>query len=144
MEQEEKQLILQDLCARYPYGIYVLADVYKTFDGGIIGKVIGVNIETGLVYLEGVLTPFSIDQIKPYLRSMSSMTDEEKREYNSFFGGQKPFDSDFYAYQKEYKFVYEWDVANYVNWLNAHYLDFRGLIPKNLAIEAPSNIYKIK
>jgi hypothetical protein len=75
---------------------------------------------------------------------MSSMTDEEKKEYASFIGGQKPFNSDFSAYPKEYGFVYEWDVVNYVNWLNSHHFDYRGLIEKGFAIEVTevNNPYK--
>ena len=50
MTQEEKQLLLKDLCARLPWGCS----------------------ETD---------PYKIEQVKPYLRPLSSMTEEEKREY---------------------------------------------------------------
>jgi len=125
MEQKKKQLILQDLCARSPYGVYVLADVYKTFDGGIIGKVSGINIESGLVYLEGVLTPFTIEEIRPYLRSMSSMTEDELKESLEF------------AWTDDYGRLasYGENIPKYIDWLNKNKFDYRGLIPNNLAIE---------
>ena len=118
MEENLKQLLLKDLCARLSYGVQVLADIDKTFDGGIIGKVVGVN--ESLVYLEGVLTPFSLDEIKPYLRPMSSMTEEEKKEYKHLvaFSGN-PIGS-----------------ASFIDFLNAHHFDYRGLLEKGLAIEA--------
>ena len=70
------------------------------------------------------------------------MTEEEKMGYASFIGGQKPFDSDFSAYPKEYRFVYEYDVVNYVEWLISHHFDYRGLIEKGLALVAPEGMYK--
>ena len=145
MTQEERQLLFKDLSARLHHGVKVSFQgqictidtvscdatlLLKGKDGYVP------NIEEGLF--------IDIDRIKPYLRPMSSMTDEEKKEYASFIGGQKPFDSDFSAYPKEYGFVYEWDVANYVNWLNSHHFDYRGLIEKGLAIEVTevNNPYK--
>ena len=74
-------------------------------------------------------------EFKPYLRPLSSMTEEERKEYNSFFGGIEPYDCDFSAYPIEYKYVYEWDIKNYIDFLNANHFDYRGLIPKGLAIE---------
>ena len=148
MEQEKKQLILQDLCARSPYGVYVLADVQKTFDGGIIGKVSGVNIESGLVYLEGILTPFTIEEIRPYLRSLSSMTDEDflalydmcvDKVYQ--FRWHPTYYTEFKTEKYVPDFMYN---PNQLDYLILHHFDYRGLIPKNLAIEAPSNMYKIK
>ena len=62
--------------------------------------------------------------VKPYLRSMSSMTEEEKDEYD------KTFDWD-YAIQ-----------GTPFDWLNAHHFDHRGLIEKGLAIEASEDMYK--
>ena len=121
MAREYKDLLIKDLCTRLPSGIYVLADAYKTFDGGIIGKVIGVNLESGLVYLEGVLTPFSFDEIKPYLRKMSSMTEEEREEINDL--NMNPFS------------------GSVIDYLNARHIDYRNLIPKGLALEALPGMY---
>lgn len=57
---------------------------------------------------------------------MSSMTEEEKKEYNKVM------------FQSE---RYKDDYAADVDWLNAYHFDYRGLIPMGLAIEAPEGMY---
>ena len=61
----------------------------------------------------------SLDTIKPYLRPMSSMTEEENDEY------YKTFDWDYTIKGTPF------------DWLNAHHFDYRRLIDKGIAIEAP-------
>jgi hypothetical protein len=58
--------------------------------------------------------------------------------------GKRPFDSDFSVYPIEYTFVYEHDINSYIDWLNKHHFDYRGLIEKGLALEAPEGMYSIK
>ena len=70
--------------------------------------------------------PFRVDPIKPYLRPMSSMTAEEKEEYINLFEGM-PFCP---------------DPISLLDWLNAHYFDYRDLIEQGLALEAPEGMYK--
>lgn len=138
--REDKELLFQDLSARLSY--HVRCKIWLkdgTTEEGIL------DLEHN--YADVLLDAFyynKIKAIKPYLRPMSSMTEEEKREYASFIGSQQPFDSDFSAYPIEYRFVYEWDVVNYVNWLNAHHFDYRGLIKKGLALIAPEGMYEIQ
>ena len=132
MTQEEKQLLLIDLCARLPYGVIVdykenefesphwrITTIYPdTFDGWIgYDKRVGAGSESGS-------RPFKIGKVKPYLRPMSSMTEEEKEEYD------KTFDWD-YSIQ-----------GTPFDWLNAHHFDYHGLIPMGLALEAPEDMYK--
>lgn len=141
MNKEHKQLLLQDLCARVIYGVKVTT----TNRAVELGILTGVSIKGKIsVETKDADIVFECTEVKPYLRSMSSMTEEEKREYNSFIGGQEPYDFDYSAYPIEYKYIYEWDVANYVNWLNSHHFDYRGLIPLGLAIEVTeeNNPYK--
>ena len=137
MIQEDKELLLKDISGRLPYGQIVQISLFR--NDGKKG-----DIELDPHVTENIWEIIDKYHALPYLRPMSSMTEEEKREYASFIVGQKPFDSDFSAYPKEYGFVYEWDVINYVNWLNSHHFDYRGLIPKGLAIEAPEGMYNIK
>lgn len=137
MIQEDKELLLKDISGRLPYGQIVQISLFR--NDGKKG-----DIELDPHVTENIWEIIDKYHALPYLRPMSSMTKEEKRGYVSFIVGQKPFDSDFSAYLKEYGFVYEWDVINYVNWLNSHHFDYRGLIPKGLAIEAPEGMYNIK
>lgn len=112
MTQEDKELLLKDLCARLPYGVK-----YKTYLGDVFTlKDITFSKTTTEYYIDD--SAFSVDQIKPYLRPMSNMTEEER---------------------EEYKFLFELD--KYFDFINSHYLDYRDLIPLGLALEAPEGMY---
>jgi len=120
---EEKQLLFKDLCARLPYHVKVkvwLKD--ETTEEGALD----LEHNYGDV-LQDAFYFGKIKDIKPYLRPMSSMTEEEKIEYKHLiaFSGN-PIGS-----------------ADFIDWLNAHHFDFRGLIEKEFALEAPKDIYKL-
>lgn len=126
MTQEDKGLLLKDICARLPYGVKVNAqykdgDGWKTEDRKILGL-----YEDGQVYLDCVYT--TIDCIKPYLRPISSMTVEEKKEY---FGRTMTI-----GIARTSKEI--------IDWLNSHHFDYRGLVERGLAIEVTdeNNPYK--
>lgn len=69
--------------------------------------------------------------IKPYLRPMSSMTEEERDEVKKHMKREQIVNVVFYhATEKTY------------DWYNAHHFDYRGLIEKGLALEAPEGMYK--
>lgn len=137
MNKIEKELLLKDICARLPYKLKCF--IYTIRADGKKENWVPREVTTTLINLFVENNDYGI---APYLRQMSSMTEEEKKEYASFIGGQKPFDSDFYAYPKEYRFIYEHDVTNYIEWLISHHFDYRGLIEKGLAIEAPYGMYE--
>lgn len=128
MTQEDKQLLLKDLCTRLPYGVIVLREYDKE------------NPYLGDCLVQSRLTPeiyelFSIGIIiscKPYLRPMSSMTKEEADEFEKI--------SNELLENGENTEI--WDTV--VDWLNAHYFDHRGLIPMGLALEATEDMYKEK
>lgn len=113
MKQEDKELLLKDLCARLLYGIKVLYE-NQLFD---IQYIEPLYYEVKL--LDFTTTTVPIRHIKPYLRPMSSMTDEELKEYKHFVAFSGSPDG----------------ASNFVDWLNAHHFDYRGLIEKGLAIE---------
>jgi hypothetical protein len=127
MTQKEKELLLKDLCARLLYG--VICDRL-----GIPRKCTEIDIVHGLVYIESVdkdmvPVPFYIedDTIKPYLRPMSSMTEEERVEYNIIKCSICLEEID--------------DYAGFTDWLNAHHFDYRGLISMGLALETHEGMY---
>ena len=120
MTQEEKQLLLKDLSARLPYGV--------KFQG-----------EDSNVYTLDAANYFALqveDMVfKPYLRPMSNMTEEEKKE-RDFYCGYKPYDEKIGEW-----YLTEYDMPDYIDFLYEHHLDFRGLIPMGLALEAPEGMY---
>ena len=111
MNKEEKQLLLKELCDRLPYGV-----IYHRNDGANI-ELREIDIKNGtLNYTDNIV----VRECKPYLRPMSSMTEEEVKEEDNTV---MKFLQDFY---------------------NSHHLDYRGLIPMGLALEAPENMYTQK
>jgi hypothetical protein len=122
MTQEQKDLLLKDLCARLPYG--VKCEVIKhSIDGEML------FIRNGSVALELTINNFkelvtnNLYEIKPYLFPLSSMNEEQKEEYYGTFS-------------------LSGDISGSVDFYNKHHLDWRGLIQIDLAIDATGlNIY---
>ena len=129
LSQEEKELLLVDLCARLTYG--VICQVDDGAAGLNDGKLVEIDISKELVRFDvDYYWDAYIDDVKPYLRPMSSMTLEELGEYRRF--GDHIRDAECKIH-----------IANYeqIDWFNTHHFDYRGLIPKGLAIEAPEGMY---
>ena len=126
MTQEEKDLVLRDLCTRLPYNVWVS---YKTkYDDIERATILNGNYVRDI--MEG--TSSWID-FKPYLRPMSSMTEEEQKEYHKTFRVE--------PYGNGYVYV---ESAKSFDWLNKNMFDYRGLIDKGRAIEVTeeNNPYK--
>ena len=122
MTQEETQLPLKDICARLPYGVIIEITSW----GGTVGASYDMRLDAGL--LADLL--HSEDDFKPYLRPMSSMTDEERKEY-------------FLTWEEEpLERRVRIPSISTNDWLNEHHFDYRGLIPMGLALEAPADMYK--
>ena len=130
MTQEEREL-LKDLSARYSYGMIVsVTDGTIKYDA-YIESVSHKNIQVSPVSDSNftAYTFYKISEIKPYLRSMSSMTEEEMEEFD------------------EITLIHSlWGVVmdripKLIDWLNKKMFDYRGLIPKGLALEAPKDMY---
>lgn len=134
MTQEDKDILLKDLCARLPYRV--------KFQSENIETVLFVDTSDDEVWINGTC----IDDFKPYLRPMSSMTEEEKKEFIHYAGYEveESVNGRHYEYYlKDYVGTPETPICNYdaIDWLNAHHFDYRGLIEKDLALEAPENMY---
>lgn len=134
MTQEQKDLLLKDLCARLPYGV-------------ILNCCEIVSEPLTLISYKGLVNnDYDIDEVKPYLFPLSSMTEEQKHElkmstcpngtgyFNEYslccpvnhFGEEIPFDF----------------MSSIIDYLNKNHFDYHGLIEKGLAIDATSkNIY---
>ena len=138
MKQEDKQLLLKDLCERVLYSptVYIEGDWFdddrESYDA--------------VLTLEKLLDFKTHDYIlKPYLRPMSSMTDEEREEWADLFNLEldklnEISDEDKAEELAPYYFGKCHQVS--IDWLNTHHFDYRGLIEKGLALEAPEGMYK--
>lgn len=120
MKQEYIDLLRKDIAARLPYEPVV---VNERYDGGF-----GHRLHLGDLATSKYLDSIHIEDTKVYLRSMSSMTEEEKKEYKALCI-EETFT--FGTWQK----VKWYDTWKSIDWLNAHHFDYRGLIEKGLAIE---------
>jgi hypothetical protein len=152
MEQKDKELLLKDLCARLPYGVRVWYK-YSTWHSEKFAT--SIRLVDEKIALSSKFNKegdwFPIEEageilIKPYLRPLSSMTEEECKELKKLMncdyvtdcslgytvGGQVDYD-DFLVYYEE--------SSKLIDWLNKNMFDYRGLIPKGFAIEAPEGMY---
>lgn len=122
----DKILLLKDLCPRLPYGI-------KCDHFGKIKTVLGVfNDIIQVGYDISDYEDTCIEDIKPYLRPMSSMTEDEKFTYYHRV----------HDVGRSVDVIDEDEVALHMEWLNEHHFDYRGLIGKGLALEAPEGMYE--
>lgn len=140
MTQEEKQLLLKDLCARLPYGvkINIKSDYTREME------------DTELIpyHLDGLGYNAEYRNLRPYLRPMSSMTEKDMDKLNQYVGGDRfifkegviSVDENFY--QEGCLYSDHEDYVDIIDWLNAHHFDYRGLIEKGLALEAPEDMHK--
>ena len=137
MEENLKQLLLKDLCARLPYKVKVYGN-YRYNNGNRIvddKKIEALDLSILDWFVNGI-------DIKPYLRPMSSMTEEERKEYYStqskYTHRIYPDSADFSEHTE-----YSW-TAKTIDWLNSHHFDYRGLILKGLALPSPEGMYNTK
>ena len=145
MTQEEKQLLLKGLCARVPYEVQC---EYTSVQPGLemyneIGALTSIDVMHNNLYnfkIDNHIVGFS--DFKPYLRPLSSMTEEE-REYIKHRWCYNDWDIDGPSSLWREKIDVE-DAEGIVDYFNEHHLDFRGLIPMGLALEAPEGMYKVK
>lgn len=127
MTQKEKQLLLQDLCARLPYGVKVDVNFYYA------------TKELSYDLLQDFITDEK--SIRPYLRPMSSMTEEEQKIFDDFC----VIDEEAWKGNGVVGFINQSKIfEKAINFLNLHYFDYRGLIERGLALEAPEGMYKNK
>ena len=129
MTQEDKQLLLQDLCARLPYGVII---EYNN-DGCSSTRELGL----------GSLHDFMFDnaELKPYLRIMSSMTEEEKKHISKMmclrtYDDGVVHDMTYPVYTPYYV------MEDCLSYLRSIHIDYSGLIEKDLALAAPEGMYE--
>ena len=127
MTQEHKELLLKDLCVRLPYGVKFVCNknIYTTKG---LDLIVADDGDWEYAVTAKGIAPIEIDFIKPYLLPLSSMTDEQKQEYQ--------YITERWMYDSSYS------ISDSIDWLNVHHFDYRGLIEKGLAIDATGlNVY---
>lgn len=152
MIQEDKELLLKDLCARLPYGV----KLYRTYGECVSLELRSVDVGNDkLVFYtykgDGLeicdtdtIERFGQLKYKPYLFPLSSMTEEQKEELQKLkwnFDGDDISNSESY-YSEHADYVTHLECYSLIDWLNKNHLDYRGLIEKGLAIDATGkNVY---
>lgn len=134
MTQEDKMLLIKDLSSRLPYAVHV------QHISGVSGILRDISIfhkydENDNIYDAICYTDFfkdggsiGIEHFKPYLFPLSSMTDNQKQEYQ--------YITERWMHDPSYS------ISDSIDWLNKNHFDYRNLIDKNLAIDATGlNIY---
>ena len=144
MTQVDKELLIRYLSMALPYGLKVW---YKYYSENITEKfATSIRLVDEKIALsskfnrEGDWYPIEEANellIKPYVRPMSSMTEEEKKEYRKtqitkWIKSVDCTNGGYYEHR---------DTLKTFDWLNAHHFDFRNLIPMGLALEAPKGMY---
>jgi hypothetical protein len=126
MKQEEKELLLKDISGRLPYGLIVQISLFRN-DG------IKRDIDLDPHVTENIWEIIDKYHALPYLRPMSSMTEEERKEYKHLvaFSGSSN------------------GAANFVDWLNKKMFAYRTIDDKDMfklgiALKALDDMYKIK
>ena len=152
MTQEDKELVFKDICARLPYGVVGQCEIDASYDTPFETKLqthrfnaemYGL-LEEGLLFVtpliedqdlqefanEEVANGIDILDFKPYLFTLSSMTDKQKNEYQ--YITERWMNNPAYS------------ISDSIDWLNKNHFDYRGLIEKGLAIDATgTDIYAI-
>ena len=130
MTQNEKDLLLKDLCARLPYGVICKSVNFKDPAKLVSIDLDGPSHDVFFCTNDGGSMWNDYDDIKPYLFPMSSMTKEQKKEYAHILVMCGNL-----AYSQLLGMTVE-------DWLNKNNFDYRGLIPMGLANDATGlNIY---
>ena len=145
MKKEHKEILIRELSRRLPYGlllkIHCLDDCYKysrvTNDGLVFINNTRDNSQGNWVNIRNLI-------IRPYLRSLSKMTKEEKEELEkygfSFYGQTGVFDN---INRGELIYIDNKSIIETINYLDSHYFDYNNLIRKGIALEADEELYKL-
>lgn len=140
MTQEEKELLVKDLSARQIYGVKALISSLWNKDKEseeCITDSIYCVMRDGYVNTDTIDSDIPIENVKSYLRPLSSMTQEEKIELCTI-----SYAPDEMKTIEEKLHVIKANANNAADFYNKYHFDYRGLIPMGLALEAPEGMYK--
>ena len=147
MTQEDKELLLKDLCARLPYGVKCQIKGEEDFEPLKLKSFIqGKGFYAFDFYIKEnlSLTFKELDEFKPYLFPLSSMTEEQKNQLKEIWDTDMNKALDYAISGEEgLSDLFQLSAAKKViNWFIKNHFDFQGLIPKELAIDCTNlNVY---
>ena len=128
MTREEKELLVKDICQKLPYGVKIRVEYpFLEEKDWRPEDLYGLDLRREVI----AGTSVRIEEFKPYLRPMSSMTEVESEKFEEFLELQSE-----YTTGADIRFKYDM-----FDWLNSRHFDYRGLIEKGLALEAPEEMY---
>ena len=132
MTQEDKELLLKDLCARIPYGV----KMNHIADNEHSPKTL-IGVAKDMITLKGLggYECVDVEHYKPYLFPLSSMTEEQKKYINDRWGVNEDFDFEIDPNWGRF-FVELGDTVDFINWCYENHFDINYLTPKGLAIDA--------
>lgn len=151
MTKEDKELLFKDICGRLPYGVKILCKGWDSDHGCEFTTVEDlIGIDDRFIYTlwrgerdkHSIVEPLSITDYKPYLRPISTMTEEEKEELRDTYDwiySEYPWDDE--DEDPEDVGCHPEPSAETYDWYNRKMFDHRGLIPKGLALEAKEGMY---
>lgn len=145
MKNEEKELLVKDLCGRLQHGVMLNVTFHNDTDEyanaftmvGIMESEVLIEPEydeesMGMMDTRPIRIP--IEDVRPYLRPLSDMTDDEKVELDKI--------------KENHRYISDKSgisllIPSYVDWLNAHHFDYNGLIEHGLAIKETKTFYNL-
>lgn len=158
MTQEGKELLFKDITARLSCGVKGIITYDKSNTTFTVK-----GIDDNVLHLSDAEDCY-VEDFKPYLRPLPSMTEEERKELEKttyytfeYKKGERHIESK--SYHRCYLFggdgkLYGADPINIrcsseictklIDWLNIHHFDYRYLIERGLALEAPEGMYNTK
>lgn len=147
LTEQDKKLLLMDLCARLPYGVMCNMGLKYPLQ---LQRILVDKLDGNLLdfYEDGNDYQVYLSEVKPYLRSMDDMTEEEYKELRTIINDW--WNKELFTLTEEPMIEYALSSINYTlnptlfDWLNKKHFDYRGLIKKGLAIKVTeeNNPYK--
>ena len=147
MTQEDKELLFKDLCARLPYNVKCYNSKYRP---DLAEEIICITVNYNHPCVQLGTYLYKLEQVKPYLFPLSSMTEEQEKEIQEITGNP-----DYACITRKTDGLELWlnfidtdptiwldTIFEVQDYLNKNHFDYRGLIEKGLAIDATGlNIY---
>lgn len=154
MKQEDKILLVKDLCSRLPYGVRITSDGIS----GVLHDISVLHVYEGnndsdkpdrivdyVAYIDffGDGYPYKVEVFKPYLFPLSSISSEQLKEVSEILGKDVEVFDNYLNIVEHTRTTFSYlELDALFDWFNKNHFDYRNLIEKGLAIDCTNlNIY---